>query len=64
VKAGDDVVVECIADGLPKPTVKWISSKGMLYFGHQFLVKLIIFINYRKGDGGGSPKFVKLQDWQ
>jgi hypothetical protein len=28
VNAGDDVSVECIADGLPKPTIKWISSKG------------------------------------
>ena len=64
VKAGDDVVVECIADGLPKPTVKWISSKGMLYFVHKLLVKLMILINYRKGDRRGSPKFVKLQDWQ
>ncbi len=28
INAGDDVSVECIADGLPKPTIKWISSKG------------------------------------
>ncbi len=28
VNAGDDVIVECIADGLPKPNIKWISSKG------------------------------------
>ncbi len=28
VNAGDDVSVECIADGLPKPTIKWTSSKG------------------------------------
>ncbi|XP_054156620.1 cell adhesion molecule DSCAML1-like isoform X1 [Oppia nitens] len=33
VKSGDDVVVECIADGLPKPTVKWISSKGKVIPG-------------------------------
>ncbi|CAG2114160.1 unnamed protein product, partial [Medioppia subpectinata] len=33
VKAGDDVVVECLADGLPKPTVKWISSKGKVTTG-------------------------------
>jgi hypothetical protein len=32
VNAGDDVSVECIADGLPKPTVKWISSKGLKFF--------------------------------
>jgi hypothetical protein len=32
VNAGDDVSVECIADGLPKPTIKWISSKGLKFF--------------------------------
>jgi hypothetical protein len=31
VNAGDDVSVECIADGLPKPTIKWISSKGLKF---------------------------------
>ncbi len=29
VNAGDDVIVECIADGLPKPNIKWIGSKGL-----------------------------------
>jgi hypothetical protein len=32
VNAGDDVSVECIADGLPKPTIIWISSKGLKFF--------------------------------
>jgi len=32
VNAGDDVIIECIADGLPKPTIKWISSKGSTYY--------------------------------
>ena len=29
VRAGEDIKVECIADGLPKPVTKWISSKGL-----------------------------------
>jgi hypothetical protein len=37
VNAGDDVSVECIADGLPKPTIKWISSKGLKFFSTLFL---------------------------
>jgi len=28
VNSGDDMMIECLADGLPKPTIKWISSKG------------------------------------
>jgi len=32
VNAGDDVIIECIADGLPKPTIKWISSKGFIFY--------------------------------
>ncbi len=31
VNAGDDVSVECIADGLPKPTIKQISFKGLIF---------------------------------
>jgi hypothetical protein len=38
VNAGDDVGVECIADGLPKPTIKWISSKGLKFFFENFFV--------------------------
>jgi hypothetical protein len=36
VNAGNDVSVECIADGLPKPTIKWISSKGLKFFFNTF----------------------------
>ncbi len=31
-KAGNDLTLECFADGLPKPTIKWISSEGLNYF--------------------------------
>jgi hypothetical protein len=31
VKAGDDLSLECRAEGLPKPSVKWISSKGFIF---------------------------------
>jgi hypothetical protein len=29
VNSGDDMIIECIADGLPKPSIKWISSQGL-----------------------------------
>lgn len=25
----DNLIVECIADGEPKPSIKWINSKGL-----------------------------------
>ncbi len=28
VKAGDEVLLECKADGEPKPITKWVDSKG------------------------------------
>jgi len=31
VSAGDEVSLECRADGEPKPIVKWIDSKGCEY---------------------------------
>jgi len=32
VNAGEDLTIECKADGLPKPTIKWISSKGYSFW--------------------------------
>ncbi len=34
--AGEDIRLECIADGLPKPRVKWISSKGITNYSGRF----------------------------
>ncbi len=31
VNTEDDIAVECSADGLPKPTIRWISSKGFSF---------------------------------
>ena len=31
IKSGDNIEIECKADGEPKPVIKWIDSKG-LYF--------------------------------
>jgi hypothetical protein len=42
VNAGDDVSVECIADGLPKPTIKWISSKGLIFILFVDFLRIII----------------------
>jgi hypothetical protein len=42
VNAGDDVSVECIADGLPKPIIKWISSKGLIFFLFVNFLRIII----------------------
>jgi hypothetical protein len=28
-KAGDNLKLECVADGLPKPKVKWITPNGI-----------------------------------
>jgi hypothetical protein len=44
VRAGEDVVVECIADGLPKPVTKWISSKGTVIEG-----EILKVAKYRTG---------------
>jgi hypothetical protein len=32
VKAGYNIKLECSADGLPKPNIKWITSKGIPNF--------------------------------
>ncbi len=42
VNTGDDVSVECIADGLPKPTIKWISSKGLIFILFVDFLRIII----------------------
>lgn len=31
IKSGDNIVIECIADGEPKPVIKWIDIKGSNY---------------------------------
>jgi len=29
VKSGDNIVIECSANGEPKPIIKWIDMKGL-----------------------------------
>lgn len=31
VHAGTDALLECKADGVPKPKIKWITSKGLVF---------------------------------
>ena len=54
VRAGEDVVVECIADGLPKPVTKWISSKGTVIEGE--------ILNLAKHRRGSSETYECVAD--
>ncbi len=38
VNAGEDITLECSADGLPKPRVKWITSKGIRNYSERFQI--------------------------
>ena len=29
---GNDVVLNCLAEGFPKPSITWMQAKGMNYF--------------------------------
>jgi hypothetical protein len=51
VKSGDNIAIECKADGEPKPTIKWIDTKGLI---HRF--KNFFYCNY------SLDQFIILQE--
>jgi len=49
VNANQGLKIECKANGLPKPTIKWISSKGLILViksRKEFLNLVFIFRRY------------------
>ncbi len=47
-KAGNDLTLECFADGLPKPTIKWISSEGLNCFLSNMFSRFSLEFIFRK----------------
>lgn len=54
LRVGEEATVECVADGLPKPSVKWITPSGRSIEGEVLdLGKIIGSEKQHHGGGGG-----------